>query len=120
MEFRRVLFRSAFLSASCEQRPLQAWDLNMQGLLNVLEVARETGCQVFWPSSIAVFGAHAPKTHCPQDTVTQPATVYGISKVAGENWCQYYHNTYGRSEEHKSEIQSQMRISYAVFRLKKK
>src|SRR3546814_14797906 len=95
MEFRRVLFRSAFLSASCEQRPLQAWDLNMQGLLNVLEVARETGCQVFWPSSIAVFGAHAPKTHCPQETVTQPATVYGISKVAGENWRQYYQNTPG-------------------------
>lgn len=86
---------AAFLSASGEQRPLQAWDLNMQGLLNVLEVARETGCRVFWPSSIAVFGAHAPKTHCPQDTVTQPATVYGISKAAGENWCQYYHRTHG-------------------------
>ena len=86
---------AAFLSASGEQRPQQAWDLNMQGLLNVLEVARETGCQVFWPSSIAVFGAHAPKTHCPQDTVTQPATVYGISKVAGENWCQYYHSIHG-------------------------
>lgn len=86
---------AAFLSASGEQRPLQAWDLNMQGLLNVLEVARETGCRVFWPSSIAVFGTHAPKAHCPQDTVTQPTTVYGISKAAGENWCQYYHRTHG-------------------------
>ncbi len=86
---------AAFLSASGEQRPQQAWDLNMQGLLNVLEVARETGCRVFWPSSIAVFGAHAPNTHCPQHTVTQPGTVYGISKVAGENWCQYYHHVHG-------------------------
>lgn len=86
---------AAFLSASGEQRPMQAWDLNMQGLLNVLEVARETGCRVFWPSSIAVFGAHAPKVDCPQDTVTQPSTVYGISKGAGENWCSYYHRVYG-------------------------
>lgn len=86
---------AAFLSASGEQRPQQAWDLNMQGLLNVLEVARETGCRVFWPSSIAVFGAYAPKTNCPQNTVTQPSTVYGISKVAGENWCRYYHDVYG-------------------------
>ncbi len=86
---------AAFLSARGEQRPLQAWDLNMQGLLNVLDVARETGCRVFWPSSIAVFGANVPKTACPQDTVTQPSTVYGISKVAGENWCQYYYNAYG-------------------------
>ena len=86
---------AAFLSASGEQRPMQAWDLNMQGLLNVLEVARETGCRVFWPSSIAVFGAHAPKVGCPQDTVTQPSTVYGISKGAGENWCNYYHRVYG-------------------------
>lgn len=86
---------AAFLSATGEQRPLEAWDLNMQGLLNVLEIARETGCRVFWPSSIAVFGAHAPQPLCPQDTVTQPATVYGISKAAGENWCNYYHHMYG-------------------------
>jgi len=86
---------AAFLSATGEQRPLQAWDLNMQGLLNVLEIARETGCRVFWPSSIAVFGAHAPKAPCPQDAVTQPATAYGISKAAGENWCNYYHRTHG-------------------------
>ncbi|HWK56311.1 MAG TPA: NAD-dependent epimerase/dehydratase family protein [Parapedobacter sp.] len=86
---------AAFLSASGEQHPLQAWDLNMQGLLNVLEVARETGCRVFWPSSIALFGEHVPSAYCPQHTVTQPGTVYGISKAAGENWCQYYHNTYG-------------------------
>lgn len=86
---------AAFLSASGEQRPLVAWELNMQGLLNVLEVASETGCRVFWPSSIAVFGAHAPRISCPQDTITQPTTVYGISKGAGENWCRYYYRTYG-------------------------
>ncbi|MEC3881778.1 NAD-dependent epimerase/dehydratase family protein [Parapedobacter sp. 10938] len=86
---------AAFLSASGEQHPQQAWDLNMGGLLNVLEVARETGCRVFWPSSIAVFGVHAPQTACPQHAVTQPGTVYGISKVAGENWCNYYHDIYG-------------------------
>ena len=86
---------AAFLSASGEKHPQQAWELNMQGLLNVLEVARTTGCRVFWPSSIAVFGAYAPGTACPQHTVTQPATVYGISKAAGENWCSYYHRMYG-------------------------
>ena len=86
---------AAYLSARGEQHPQQAWNLNMQGLLNVLEVARETGCRVFWPSSIAVFGAHAPHTACPQNTVMQPSTVYGISKVAGENWCNYYHDIHG-------------------------
>lgn len=86
---------AAFLSASGEQHPRKAWDLNMEGLLNVLEVAREMNCRVFWPSSIAVFGAHTQKRRCPQHTVTQPTTVYGISKAAGENWCQYYHRTHG-------------------------
>ncbi len=86
---------AAFLSANGEQQPLRAWDLNMQGLLNVLEVARQYGCRVFWPSSIAVFGVHVDREFCPQHSVTQPATVYGISKAAGENWCSYYHRTYG-------------------------
>lgn|SRR5690606_6059564 len=86
---------AAYLSASGERRPREAWDLNMQGLLNVLEVARERQCRVFWPSSIAVFGENAPKTACPQNAVTRPSTVYGISKVAGEHWCNYYHHTFG-------------------------
>src|SRR3546814_19960323 len=76
---------AAFLSASGEQRPLQAWDLNMQGLLNVLEVARETGCQVFWPSSIAVFRAHAHKPTGPHNTVTNPPPVHALKQVAATN-----------------------------------
>lgn len=86
---------AAFLSASGEQQPLRAWELNMQGLLNVLEAARHFGCRVFWPSSIAVFGVHVDRAFCQQHSVSQPTTVYGISKAAGENWCQYYHRTYG-------------------------
>lgn len=86
---------AAMLSAMGEQRPLDAWELNMQGLLNILEVARESRCRVFWPSSIAVFGFAADQACCLQDSVTQPATVYGISKAAGENWCQYYRKNYG-------------------------
>lgn len=86
---------AAYLSASGEKQPQRAWELNMRGLLNVLEVAREFGCRVFWPSSIAVFGDHVNKALCQQDSVTQPATVYGISKAAGENWCRYYYHTYG-------------------------
>ncbi|WP_183568389.1 NAD-dependent epimerase/dehydratase family protein [Mucilaginibacter sp. SP1R1] len=87
---------AAVLSATGEKSPLTAWDLNMRSLLNVLEVARtEKLKQVFWPSSIAVFGAKAPKESCPQYALTVPSTVYGISKVAGEQWCQYYHEQYG-------------------------
>ncbi|HVW94406.1 MAG TPA: NAD-dependent epimerase/dehydratase family protein [Mucilaginibacter sp.] len=86
---------AASLSASAEQQPVRAWELNMQGLLNVLDVARYLGCKVFWPSSIAVFGDHVGKAVCSQHSVTQPKTVYGISKAAGENWCQYYFDQYG-------------------------
>jgi len=87
---------AAVLSATGEQSPLLAWDINMQGLLNVLEVAREEKLeQIFWPSSIAVFGPDAPKVDCPQDGVTNPSTVYGISKIAGEQWCRYYFEKYG-------------------------
>jgi len=85
----------AMLSANGEQHPQKAWQLNMQSLLNVLEVARvENIKQVFWPSSIAVFGPDAPKEHCPQNTELNPSTVYGISKLAGEQWCKYYHSRY--------------------------
>src|ERR1700719_1171613 len=85
----------AMLSATGEQQPQKAWQLNMQSLLNVLEVARvENIRQVFWPSSIAVFGPDAPKENCPQNTELNPSTVYGISKLSGEQWCKYYHSRY--------------------------
>ncbi|MGB2445639.1 MAG: NAD-dependent epimerase/dehydratase family protein [Schleiferiaceae bacterium] len=86
----------AMLSATGEKFPMKAWDLNMQSLLHVLELAREGVIQkIFWPSSIAVFGPTTPKDHTPQQTVMQPSTVYGISKLAGERWCEYYFNKYG-------------------------
>ena len=86
----------AMLSATGEKFPMKAWDLNMQSLLHVLELAREGVIQkIFWPSSIAVFGPTTPKNHTPQQTVMEPSTVYGISKLAGERWCEYYFNKYG-------------------------
>lgn len=91
-----IYLLAAMLSASGEQHPAQAWDLNMKSLLNTLEVAREEQVKrVFWPSSIAVFGEDAPKKDCPQDACLIPATVYGISKLSGEQWCHYYHKRYG-------------------------
>ncbi len=86
---------AAVLSAKGEENPLMAWDINMKGLINVLEVARNHGLKVFWPSSIAVFGPDTPKELAPQHTVLNPTTVYGISKLAGERWCHYYHLKYG-------------------------
>lgn len=92
----QVYHLAALLSATGEQRPLDAWHLNMDGLLNVLEVAGEQKLdKIYWPSSIAVFGDHSPKTDTPQITVMDPSTIYGISKIAGESWCQYYHQRYG-------------------------
>jgi nucleoside-diphosphate-sugar epimerase len=86
----------AMLSATGEKFPMKAWDLNMQSLLHVLELAREKVIQkLFWPSSIAVFGPTTPKQNTPQQTVMEPSTVYGISKLAGERWCEYYFNKYG-------------------------
>ena len=86
----------AMLSATGEKFPMKAWDLNMQSLLHVLELAREGVIQkIFWPSSIAVFGPTTPKDHAPQQTIMEPSTVYGISKLAGERWCEYYFNKYG-------------------------
>jgi nucleoside-diphosphate-sugar epimerase len=86
----------AMLSANAEQYPQKAWHLNTQSLMNVLEVARLGNIkQVFWPSSIAVFGPDAPKENCPQHTALNPATIYGISKLAGEQLCTYYHQKYG-------------------------
>jgi nucleoside-diphosphate-sugar epimerase len=91
---------AALLSATGEQAPLRAWTLNMDGLLNILEVARERleagkPLKVFWPSSIAAFGPNTPSENTPQYTVMDPATIYGISKLAGERLCEYYHTRYG-------------------------
>jgi len=91
----QIYHLAAVLSASGEQDPQRTWAINMQGLLNVLEVAREEQVsKVFWPSSIAVFGANNFRAACPQHTVTQPGTIYGISKSAGEQWCNYYFEKY--------------------------
>lgn len=92
----QIYHLAAVLSATGERDPLFAWQLNMAGLLNVLEVARtEKVGRVFWPSSIAAFGPTTPREHSPQDTVMDPNTVYGISKLAGERWCEYYFQKYG-------------------------
>jgi nucleoside-diphosphate-sugar epimerase len=92
----QVYHLAAILSATGEKDPMQAWDMNMRGLLHVLELAREHKLEkIFWPSSIAVFGPHTPKINTPQDALKNPTTVYGISKLAGEHWCEYYFNTYG-------------------------
>lgn len=91
-----VYLLAALLSATAEQKPMAAWKLNMDGLFNVLELAKAgTIEKIFWPSSIAVFGPTTPRDNTPQTTVMEPSTVYGISKLAGERWCEYYHNKYG-------------------------
>ncbi|MEY3507280.1 MAG: hypothetical protein RIR44_512 [Bacteroidota bacterium] len=92
----QIYHLAAILSAAGEKNPLQAWDLNMVGLLNVLEIAKtHTIEKVFWPSSIAVFGPNTIQEQTPQQIFKDPNTVYGISKLAGEHWCEYYYNTYG-------------------------
>jgi nucleoside-diphosphate-sugar epimerase len=92
----QIYLLAAILSATGEKNPNLAWHLNMQGLLNVLDIAREEKLhKVYWPSSIAVFGPTSPKQNCPQQTIIEPSTVYGISKYAGEFWCNYYHQRYG-------------------------
>lgn len=92
----QIYLLAAILSATGEKNPNLAWHLNMQGLLNVLDIAREEKLQkVYWPSSIAVFGPTSPRQNCPQRTIIEPTTVYGISKYAGEFWCNYFHYRYG-------------------------
>lgn len=91
-----VYLLAALLSATAEKKPKFAWQLNMEGLFNVLDLAKEGVIKkVFWPSSIAVFGPNSPKHNTPQTTIMNPTTVYGISKLAGERWCEYYNSKYG-------------------------
>lgn len=92
----QVYLLAAMLSATAEQAPQKAWDLNMTSLLAVLDLAKDKHIkQVYWPSSIAVFGPTTPKEKTPQKTIMEPSTVYGISKVSGEFWCNYYHEKFG-------------------------
>lgn len=93
---KEVYLLAALLSATAEKYPTKGWQLNMEGLFNVLELAKEKVIdKIFWPSSIAVFGPNTPKQNTPQYTIMEPSTVYGISKQAGERWCEYYYNRYG-------------------------
>lgn len=92
----QVYLLAALLSATAEKNPAFAWKLNMESLFSVLEMAKEGLIQkIYWPSSIAVFGPTTPRVMTPQYTVMEPSTVYGISKQAGERWCEYYHNKFG-------------------------
>ncbi len=90
-----VFHLAAILSAAAEADPLRAYRINMNGLVNVLQVAAETGCRVFTPSSIAAFGPETPRDPAPQSTVQRPTTMYGVTKVAGELLCDYYHRRFG-------------------------
>jgi len=90
-----VYHLAAILSAKGEDNPLKTWNLNMNTLFNILELAKEKLLsKVFWPSSIAVFGPSSPKNPAPQFSIMDPTTVYGISKLAGERWCEYYNKNY--------------------------
>lgn len=91
-----VYLMAAMLSATAEKYPDKAWSLNMNSLFHVLDLAKDKEIQkIFWPSSIAVFGPTTPKQNTPQRTIMEPSTVYGISKLAGERWCEYYYKNYG-------------------------
>ena len=95
-EITDVYLMAAMLSATAEKFPMKAWNLNMSSLFNVLNLARDKKVEkIFWPSSIAVFGPSTPKANSPQRTIMEPSTVYGISKQAGERWCEYYHKRFG-------------------------
>lgn len=91
-----IYLMAALLSATAEKNPAFAWDLNMNSLFHVLNLAKAKKIKkIFWPSSIAVFGPTTPKESTPQYTIAEPSTVYGISKQAGERWCEYYHHMFG-------------------------
>lgn len=90
-----IYLLAAMLSANGEKYPIKAWDLNMNSLFHVLNLAKEGVIKhIFWPSSIAVFGPTTPVNNTPQHTITEPTTVYGITKQVGERWCEYYHEKY--------------------------
>lgn len=92
----QIYLLAALLSATGEKDPKRAWDINMQSLLQVLDIAvQEKLTKVYWPSSIAIFGSTTPKQDTPQKTIVEPRTVYGVSKYAGELWCQYYNQRWG-------------------------
>lgn len=91
----QIVHLAAILSANAEKNPQVAYEINMNGTYNVLEVARELGLAVFQPSSIAAFGASTPADNTPQDTIQRPSTMYGVTKVAGELLCDYYYKRYG-------------------------
>lgn len=93
---KEVYLLAALLSATAEKNPDFAWKLNMEGLFTILDLAKEGHVsKIFWPSSIAVFGPTTPRVNTPQCTIMEPTTVYGISKQAGERWCEYYHQKFG-------------------------
>lgn len=94
-EITQIYHLAAILSAKGEQHPKMAWEINMNGLFNILELANEHQLKVFYPSSIAVFGTESPRQDTPQYRSVHPETVYGISKVAGEYWCLYFHKKFG-------------------------
>ena len=95
-QIEEVYLMAALLSATAEKNPAFAWDLNMNSLFHVLNLAKAGKIKkIFWPSSIAVFGPTTPRDNTPQYTVMEPSTVYGISKQAGERWCEYYHEKFG-------------------------
>jgi len=92
----QVYHLAALLSATAEKNPMFGWELNMQSLLNVLNIAKDQKLErVYWPSSIAAFGVNTPRHNTPQNCIMDPNTVYGISKLAGERWCEYYFQKYG-------------------------
>jgi nucleoside-diphosphate-sugar epimerase len=95
-EIDEIYLMAAMLSATAEKFPMRAWNLNMNSLFNVLNLAKEKKIsKIFWPSSIAVFGPNTPRENTLQNTIMEPSTVYGISKQSGERWCDYYFNKYG-------------------------
>lgn len=96
LKITQIYHLAAYLSASGEKFPEAAWELNMDGLFNILNAARDLGLRkVYWPSSIAVFGPNTPAIMTPQNCIMDPNTIYGISKLAGERYCEYYHKRYG-------------------------